>query len=97
VSINRVRVLKTVCFVVGIIFLLSILTVESHAREQGSIAAKLPTIIDGAIEFAIVFSHSVEFHVFRAIAYLPVSLEILLINKATIPLQLYRAPPSLTF
>ena len=94
---KRIRLLKTVCFVVGIIFLLSILTVESHAREQGSIATRLPTIIDGAIEFAIVFSHRVEFHVFRAIEYLPVSFEILLINKAIIPLQLYRAPPSITF
>jgi hypothetical protein len=94
---NRKRVLKTVCFIAGIIFLLSILTVESHAREQGSLAAKLPTIIDGTIEFAILFSHSVEFHVFRAIEYLPVSLEIFLINKATTPLQLYRAPPSVTF
>jgi len=90
------RLLKTVCIVLGIIFVLSILTVESHATEQGSIAAKLPTIIDGSIEFAVVYSHRVEFNVFRAIEYLCVSPEMLSFIRFAIPLQLYRAPPQVT-
>ena len=90
---SSARLLKTVCIVFGIVFALSILTVESHATEQGSIAARLPTIIDGSIEFAVVYSHRVELNVFRAIEYLCLSSEMLSFTRFAVPLQLYRAPP----
>ena len=88
------RFVKAVSIVLGLIFLFSILTVESHARETGSLAARLPTIIDGTIEFAVAINDKVDFYVFRAIEYLPLALEILFINKATIPPQIYRGPPA---
>jgi hypothetical protein len=91
------RSLKAVSVVLGLIFLLSILTVESHAREKGSLAAKLPTIIDGTIEFAVAVNDKVDLYVFRAIEYLPLAFEILFVNKATIPPQIYRGPPALAF
>jgi hypothetical protein len=74
--------------------LLSILTVESHAHDKGSLGARLPTIIDGAIEFAVAINSKAEVYVFRAIEYLPLAFEMLFANKATIIPQIYRGPPT---
>jgi hypothetical protein len=87
------RVLKAVSIILGVVFVLSILTVESHAREQGSLAAKLPTIIDGTVEYAVAVNDKVELDVFRAIEYLPLSPGMYFINKATTPPEIYRGPP----
>ncbi len=95
-AMHTKKSLKAVSVVLGLIFLFSILTVESHARETGSLAARLPTIIDGSIEFAVAVNDKVDFYVFRAAAYLPLALEILFINKAAIPPQIYRGPPVIT-
>ena len=96
-TMHTTRFLKAVSIVLGLIFLFSILTVESHARETGSLAARLPTIIDGTIEFAVAINDKIDFYVFRAIEYLPLALEVLIINKAAIPPQIYRGPPVITF
>jgi hypothetical protein len=90
---DRKRLLKTITIVLGVVFLLSILTVESHARDQGGFAAKLPTIIDGTIEFAVAVNDKVELDVFRAVEYFPLSLEMLFSNRSTTPPQIYRGPP----
>ncbi len=87
------RPLKTITIVLGVVFLLSILTVESHAREHGGLNAKLPTIIDGTIEFAVAVNDKVELDVFRAVEYLPLSPAMWLSNKSTTPPQIYRGPP----
>jgi hypothetical protein len=91
-TMHTTRFLKAVSIVLGLIFLFSILTVESHARETGSLAARLPTI-----EFAVAINDKIDFYVFRAIEYLPLALEVLIINKAAIPPQIYRGPPVITF
>lgn len=96
-AMHTKRFLKAVSVVLGLIFLFSILTVESHARETGSLAAKLPTIIDGTIEFAVAINDKVDFYVFRAIEYLPLAFEVLIIHKAATPPQVYRGPPVFTF
>lgn len=90
---NGKKTLKTIVVLLGIVFLLSILTVESHAREQGGLAAKLPTIIDGTIEFAVAVNDKVEFDVFRPIEYLPLSQEMFFVVKSSTPPQVYRGPP----
>ena len=87
---NGKRALKTVVILLGVVFLLSILTVESHAREQGGLAAKLPTIIDGTIEFAVAVNDKVELDVFRPIEYLPLCHEMFFVIKSTTPPQVYR-------
>ena len=91
------RFLTAVTVVLGLIFVFSILTVESHAHEEGSLAAKLPTIIDGAIEFAVAVTDKVDFYVFRAVVYPPLAFEIHFMNKATTPPQIYRGPPVTAF
>jgi hypothetical protein len=96
-TMHTTRFLKAVSIVLGLIFLFSILTVESHARETGSLAAKLPTIIDGTIEFAVAINDKVDFYVSRAVEYLPLAREVLIVNKAAIPPQIYRGPPVITF
>ena len=90
---NGKRLLKTITIVLGIVFMLSILTVESHARDHGGFAAKLPTIIDGTIEFAVAVNDKVELDVFRAVESLPLSLEMYFSNKSITPPEIYRGPP----
>jgi hypothetical protein len=93
-KMHTTRLIKAISVALGVVFLLSVLTVESHARAQGGLAAKLPTIIDGTIEYAVAINDKVEFNAFRPIEYLPLSLEIFFINKSTTPPQIYRGPPS---
>ena len=86
------RALKIISIIFGLVFVLSILTVESHAGEKGSLA-KLPTIIDGTIEFAVTISGKVELDVFRAMEYLPLSFGMLPPSRVAAPPQIYRGPP----
>lgn len=90
------KFLKTGSIVLWLVFVFSILTVESHASETGSLAAQLPTIIDGTIEFAVTIDDTVELDVLRAVEYLVVFPEALSVCKALTPPQIYRAPPRIT-
>ena len=90
---NRATFLKTVSVVLGVVFLVSVLTVESHAAVKGNLAAKLPTVIDGSIEFAVALSDGIAFDLCTTVRFLRFSLEILFIDKDITPVQMYRGPP----
>jgi hypothetical protein len=76
------------------VFLVSVLTVESHANEKGGLAAKAPTIIETTIELAVDAACENALQVFTAIDYLPVPQEMRFVNKASVFSFVYRGPPS---
>ncbi len=76
------------------VFLVSVLTVESHANAKGGLAAKVPTIIETTIELAVDAACSNTLQAFTAIDYLPVPQEMRFVNKATVFSFVYRGPPA---
>ncbi len=88
------RLQRTLLVLFGVLFLLSILTVESHANEKGPVAARLPTIVDGTIDFALAVTATVEAHICIAIAFLLASYLALLGSRTFLSPRLYRGPPS---
>jgi len=90
---DKNNLLKTLSILVGFLFVFSILTVESHAAEKGNLAGKLPTIIDGTIEYAVAVADGVDLNPSRRNEFLTSSLDECFINKDSNRPQMYRGPP----
>ncbi|OPY67617.1 MAG: hypothetical protein A4E57_02209 [Syntrophorhabdaceae bacterium PtaU1.Bin034] len=89
---------KALALIIGLVFLVSILTVESHANVKGDLAEKCPTIIESTLELAVINIYCERSNeVFTAIDYLPIPAEIFFVSKSTISPFIYRGPPKVAF
>jgi hypothetical protein len=84
---------KTLCLILGIIFLASVLTVESHAHEKGSLGAKCPTVIESTLELAVGGCDANADELFTAVDFLRLPPEIVVVGKPITSSFLYRGPP----
>jgi hypothetical protein len=88
--------LTTLVLLFAGVFLVSVLTVESHANAKGGLAAKVPTIIETTIELAVDADCGNTLGAFAAIDYLPVPQETCFVNKAAVSSFVYRGPPTIS-
>jgi hypothetical protein len=91
---KRHTFLTTFVLALGLIFLVSVLTVESHANENGNLGHKCPTVIESTIELAVTEGYEDAREVFVAVDYLPVPLQIFFVSKSTVSPHVYRGPPA---
>lgn len=88
------RIIKTISFILFAIFLICILTVESHSNERGSLTARCPTCVDSNIHFAIDAQLGPSLGLSHIVAYLYAPFRDPEFSPSIISPNNYRAPPT---
>ncbi len=83
-----------VCFTLLTVFLVSILTVESHSNSPGPLNARCPTCVDNNVHFAIDAQPGLALGLAHVIEYLQLPGRAFDLSSSVIPPNNYRAPPA---
>jgi hypothetical protein len=87
-------ILRITAFALLTIFLICILTVESHANERGSVTSRCPTCVDNNIHFAIDAKLGPALGGHRIVAYLHLPERAPGFSPSIVLPNNYRAPPA---
>ncbi len=88
------RSLILVSFSLLAVFLVSILTVESHSNSAGPLNARCPTCVDNNVHFAIDAQPGLALGLAHVIEYLQLPGRAFDLSSSVIPPNNYRAPPA---
>ena len=87
------KLITVVAILFTVLFLFSVLTVESHQHAKGTINSKAPTCIEGTVELACDGLHTPAFDVSDMVGYLSVSRTVFYDGRSAVSSILYRGPP----
>ncbi len=91
------RSIKILSVIAGIIFLISVLTVESGASENGNFSAKCPRLIETTLELAIGGGCHIEIEGVTATDFLALPCgRTIYVSACNISPHIYRGPPLTT-
>jgi hypothetical protein len=88
------HILRITAFALLTLFLICILTVESHANERGSVTSRCPTCVDNNIHLAIDAKLGPTLGIHHIVAYLHLPERVPDFNPSIVSPNNYRAPPA---
>jgi hypothetical protein len=88
------RFLTITSFVLLFIFLICILTVESHENGRGTLNARCPSCVDNNVHFAVDAQSGLTLGLHHSIEYVRPPERALGFSSSIISLNEYRAPPA---